>query len=152
MNMHTLAWLRKSVLLVVLLPVLTASAPKKGKGITFFEGTWAEVLAEAAAAGKPIWVDVAAAWCGPCRLMEKTIFKHEAPGAFYNQNFICYHLDADTKEGKEVADKYRVSLIPAYLFMDSKGIIFHRAEGGMTEEEFLTMGRTAAAKWASRAK
>lgn len=46
----------------------------EGKGILFFNGTFKEALLEAKKENKPIFLDVYATWCGPCKKNEKNNF------------------------------------------------------------------------------
>ena len=60
------------------------------QGISFFSGSWSDVLAEAKQKKKVVFVDIYTEWCGPCKLMEKNIFPDEQVGKYYNANFICF--------------------------------------------------------------
>lgn len=40
-------------------------------GIQFFNGTWEEALALAEKESKPIFLDVYAVWCGPCKALKR---------------------------------------------------------------------------------
>ena len=43
-------------------------------GIRFFEGSWAEALAESKKTGKPIFMDCYTVWCVPCKKLAKEVF------------------------------------------------------------------------------
>ena len=64
-----------------------------GQGIEFFHGSWEEALAEAKKQEKPIFVDAFTTWCGPCKMMSRSVFTEEEVGTFFNENFISLKID-----------------------------------------------------------
>jgi len=76
---------------IAVLIVSFTSSEKKiyKKGINFFKGTYTEALAKAKEENKPVFLDVYAGWCGPCKKLKKTTFKDETVGEYFNKNFIC---------------------------------------------------------------
>ncbi len=58
-----------------------APAKEKAAGIMFHEGTWAEALELAKSENKPIFLDVYATWCGPCKRLKKNTFSDQEVGA-----------------------------------------------------------------------
>src|SRR5687768_1329644 len=72
-------------------------------GITFYEGSWDNLLAEAKAKNKPVFVDCYASWCMPCKMLEKNVFPDKAVGGLYNQEFLNYRIDMEKGEGPELA-------------------------------------------------
>ena len=101
------------------------------QGITFEQGSWSEVLAKAKQTNKPVFVDVYASWCGPCKTMSKEIFPLKSVGDVYNASFVCYQIDAEKGEGVELANKYNVTAYPTYLFVKADGTLFSRELGSM---------------------
>ena len=43
-------------------------------GIVFHDGTWEEALALAKEKDLPIFLDISASWCGPCKLLKNNTF------------------------------------------------------------------------------
>ena len=134
----------KLVLCVALLAgslVAHAIAPRADDqlGITFFKGSWKDVLAEAKKQNKPVFVDIYTTWCGPCKLMAKQAFPDPKVGEKFNANFISYQIDAEKGEGIDVAKKYAVNAYPTSLYVSASGDLIHRAIGyggikGMMDE------------------
>jgi thiol-disulfide isomerase/thioredoxin len=132
-----------SVLILSFLAFTQVSA----QGIEFFHGSFEDALAEAKSQGKLIFVDAYAEWCGPCKRMAKTVFKEEAVGDFYNQNFINMKIDMEKGEGPTLAKKYRVSAYPTFFFIDEDGKIVASAKGGRQTKQFISLGENALKKY-----
>lgn len=141
--------IKNSLLLVIAL--LTASQfaiakenPTEGKqGIQFFKGTWEEALAKAKKTNKLLFVDAYATWCGPCKMMDKNVFTKEEVGKYYNQNFIPVKVDVDSKTGKPISTKYKVTAMPTYLFVNGDGKLVYKKLGYMPPAEFIEVGKNA---------
>lgn len=112
------------------------AATKKG-GVTFFEGTWNELLNKAKQEKKPFWVDVYTTWCGPCKMMAKQTFADASVGEFTDANFISYKIDAEKGEGETISEKYGVEAYPTFLIFDANGKLLSKEEGFMDAERFV---------------
>lgn len=112
-------------------------------GIDFFDGTWAEALAEAKSKRKLIFVDAYTVWCGPCKAMSRNTFPDERVGEFYNENFISYKFDMEKGEGPAFAEKYQVLAYPTLLFINHNGDQIHKAVGYLSPPQLMTEGRKA---------
>ena len=60
--------------IIVLLVNMLFVSVVYAQGISFFSGSWSDVLAEAKQKKKVVFVDIYTEWCGPCKLMEKNIY------------------------------------------------------------------------------
>ncbi|GAB3779950.1 hypothetical protein GCM10028818_31310 [Spirosoma horti] len=98
-------------------------------GITFFKGSWKEVLTEAKRQNKPIFLDVFTTWCPPCKRMAKEAFPNTRVGAKFNVHFINYQLDAEQGEGITIAKQYAVASYPTALYITPDGGLVHRSVG-----------------------
>ncbi len=127
--------------------------PVNAKGIVFVEGSWADAIAAAKKAGKPLFVDAYAEWCGPCKVMAKDVFPDEKVGEFYNANFVSYKMDVDTDEGKMIFAKYGGSAMPTYLFIDAKDeSVMYKQLGSVPAQDFIEIGQKALKMPATKAK
>lgn len=106
--------------------------------------TLEELLAQASEADKPIFVKLYADWCGPCKKMDKRVLSKKTVGKYYNDNFLNVKLNTDYGLGQELAGKFGVRSIPAYLFINSKGKLSHSGGGEMNVEEFVKLGQKGA--------
>jgi thiol:disulfide interchange protein len=112
----------------------------------FYEGKWAQALEKAKTENKLLFVDAYAVWCGPCRWMANNVFPDEQVSAYFNENFINYKMDMEKGEGVKIANNYKVTAYPTFLFMDGDGNVKHRVLGAQSAEEFLGSGKTAVQK------
>lgn len=137
--------IKNSLLLIMaLLTTAQFSMAKDGKeGIKFFKGTWEQALKEAKKTNKLLFVDAYATWCGPCKMMAKKVFVQKEVGNFYNKNFIPVKIDVDSKTGKPLARKYKVTAMPTYLFVDGNGKLVYRKLGYMQAKAFISVGQSA---------
>jgi thiol-disulfide isomerase/thioredoxin len=69
-----------------------------------------------------------AAWCGPCRLLEREVFAHPT-GQAELQNFDLVRLDLDSESGRAVADSFRVANVPTFVMLDPAGQEIERITG-----------------------
>src|SRR5690349_18049972 len=101
--------------------------------IIFERTTWAEIKAKAKQEKKLIFLDAYTTWCGPCKMLEKTVFKDAAVAEFYNRNFVNARKDMEKSEGLEIAKQYSINCYPSLLFIDGDGNVQHRSAGYLPE-------------------
>jgi len=111
--------------------LLCVSFGAKSQGIEFFHGSFDEAKALAKAENKPLFIDVYTSWCGPCKKLSKTIFPQKIVGDYFNQNFVCFKLQADKKggENQKIADSYNVAAYPTLMWLDGEGKLMHVSTG-----------------------
>lgn len=80
--------------------------------------------------GRPTIIDFSAVWCGPCKMM-KPIFEKLA--AEYTGRFNFVSIDVD--ENPDLAEKYQIQSIPAFVFLDEEGKETNRITGAIPESE-----------------
>lgn len=133
---------RLFIFFVVLLSPLTG-LQAQNNGIQFFQGSWADLQAQAKLQNKPFFIDCYTSWCGPCHRMSAEVFTKKEVGDFYNQNFIAYQLDMEHGDGRTVGLRYDVEMYPTYLFFNPQGELIHKTMGYKGAESFIRDGRTA---------
>jgi len=82
----------------------------------------------------PVVVKIGSDSCYPCRMMKPILkeLKKEQAGKIV-------FLDLDIYENRELAKKYRVTLIPTVLFFDKHGEKKAQTEGFMNKADLLKM-------------
>lgn len=117
-----------------------------GKGITFATGSLADVLAQAKAEGKKVFLDCYTSWCGPCRVMSNTVFTRTEVGTFFNDHFVCLKLDMEQGEGPDVAKRYGVKAFPTMLILSPEGEVLHTIVGARSADALIGEAKTALGK------
>lgn len=113
------------------------------KGISFKEGTWEQILGEAKAQQKLIFVDIYTNWCAPCKVMDKNVFTSAEVGEMFNTSFINYKIDAEKGEGPVLVKRYTITGYPNYLFVNPDGELVYRAIGSMSVKKFIAEAEKA---------
>lgn len=117
------------------------TAVDTNEGIEFFEGSLEDAFALAEQEGKKVFIDVWTTWCGPCIVMQETVFPLTEVGEYFNARFVNYKLDAEDEDqnGPEISAQFEINSVPTYLILDSKGNELSRATGGCSPDQFLAM-------------
>lgn len=118
-----------------------ASKEKADTGIEFHESTWEDALKLARETGMPVFLDISASWCGPCKALKSNTFSDSNVGTFYNANFVNVLVDGEKGEGITLAEKYRITGYPTMIFLDSNGEIIARTTGYREPQEFIELGK-----------
>lgn len=120
-------------------PTSAPAAPAaSAERVPFIEGRpFAEILKKAKAEKKPIFLDVYAVWCGPCKLLDRTTFVEKNVVDWARKTVISAKFDAEKGEGRKVAQRYAVHSFPTLLFLDEDGNELDRLQGAFMSPEFL---------------
>lgn len=132
--------MKKTILLLLLGISLQHT---QAQGIEFVHVKWQEALEQAKAAGKLMFVDSYAEWCGPCKRMAKTEFVKADVGAIYNENFINLKLDMESPNGRTFDSQYPVSAYPTMFFLDGDGNVIKKIKGGQKGDQLIAMAKDA---------
>lgn len=83
---------------------------------------YSEQLNQALKANKIVIVDFKADWCGACKELELTTFKHPEVKSFLDQNkFLAIDVTTTTEDTNELLQKYGVIGLPHVMFFDKNG-------------------------------
>jgi len=128
----------KKLFAAILFVSLSVGAFAQGnKGVEFEQATLKELLAKSGTENKPVFIDIYAVWCPPCKYMSESVFPRSDMGEFFNANFINAKFDAERGEGIEVARKYSVMAYPTFLILDSTGKELGRVVGAKDSADFI---------------
>ncbi len=98
---------------------------------------------EAQRAGRPLFLDIATEWCGPCRKLEATTFRDPAVVRTLNEQFIPLKLDGGKE--KALVEALRVQGFPTLILAAPSGQILQRIEGYVEAAQLREQLRLAAA-------
>jgi thioredoxin-related protein len=118
--------------------VLAVFAITAGAQTNFNEGkTFQQILAQATAEGKPVFVDCYTSWCGPCKQMATKVFPQKEAGDYFNSKFVCWKVDMEKGEGPELAKKYEVAAYPTFLILNADGTLRATQVGSAPLDKFI---------------
>lgn len=130
------------LLLALLLSSISLAAQDTG-GIVFQEKSFADLLVQAKAEDKLIFIDAYTTWCGPCKMMTAKVFPDDRVGAVYNERFINAKFDMEKGEGPGLAARYSVNAYPTYLFINGDGDLLHKGLGYIPKPALLELADAA---------
>lgn len=114
--------------------------------ISFTKDSWENTLAKAKKEKKTIFVHATADWCGWCKKMEKTTYRDPSVAKYFNDNFINFKMDTETKVGDKFSKEHSITGLPTFLFLNGNGNEIHRTAGYMSASSFLQVAETAMGK------
>lgn len=81
------------------------------------------LVAEAKRKGQPVMIDFSAAWCGPCKIMEREVFGRkkvaEAAGRFVSLK--ADMTDSSDPKVQALGEKYSIVAFPTVVFIGADG-------------------------------
>ncbi len=87
--------------------------------------------------GKPIYINISAAWCGYCKKMKKSVHSKNKVASEINDNYIAIAIDGEKGEGIALVKKHKIKGYPTQLILDAEGNILKRNNGYMSESKLL---------------
>ena len=85
---------------------------------------------------KPVLLAFHADWCPSCNQMKRTTY-HDPEVIKTVAKFIPVMVDTDRQ--KDLADRYGIQGIPAYVVTDKSGAVVHRFAGPSPSAEFIKL-------------
>lgn len=114
---------------------------------------------QAAATGKPLFIDFTGYTCTNCRYMEANVFRHPDVQARFERDFVLVRLYTDDPKEGEALSKYQLEqtgtvALPTYAVLDpaqQRLVAQHSGTAGVEEfVEFLDSGRSGSLTAESR--
>lgn len=126
--------------LMMLLPVIYL--PAQNRSIDFeAESSFNAALKKAREQGKLLFMDCYTSWCGPCKMIAKTVFTVDSIADFFNTHFVNLKVDMEKGEGVQLKAKYRIEAYPTLLLIDENGEDIFRMVGGCSADNLLAQMR-----------
>ena len=118
-------------------PVDAASAKPAEEGVVFESGepTWADLLAKAKTAGKPIFIDFFTTWCGWCKKLDADTYPKPAVGKVM-EGFVNVRVDAEKGEGVDLAKRFAANGFPTLVIVGTDDQEIDRIVGYLAPEPF----------------
>lgn len=131
--------MRNFILVLLFLPI---GVWAQGEGIQFVEGiNWEQLKTKAKQENKYILMDCYTSWCGPCKVMENTVFTDAIIGTLANEKFLSIQVQFDEDKNADQLKKewlsqsevfikeYNITGYPSILFFSPNGELVHKAVG-----------------------
>jgi thiol-disulfide isomerase/thioredoxin len=135
---------RNLYLTVVIILVMSITGLSQNRSIAFENKPFDEVLEMAGKAGKLVFMDAYASWCGPCKWMSANIFTNDSVADFFNSHFICIKMDMEKGEGINLSQIYQVRAYPTLLFINASGNMVHKRVGApQAVSDYIVMAKAA---------
>lgn len=128
-------------LMILLFFVSNAWAQEMGIKTLKSEAEWQSAKDEARNAGKNIFLDIYASWCGPCKMMEANVYTNPSVAGYFNKNFVNLKVDGETEFGLVLASKYKLSAYPSMYFINPEETVIYELVGYRDTSAFLDAGK-----------
>lgn len=98
-----------------------------------------EARTEAGRQEKPIFVDVYADWCGPCKQMERTVFPTDSVHALLAGRFVLAKINGDDPvTGDSLKKQFGIRAYPTYIVLSPAGKERKRHVGFMNKTSLIS--------------
>lgn len=92
---------------------------------------------EAQAAGKPLFINVHAPWCGPCKQMHRTVFMDAGLARDLARDAVPLSVDGDAE--KALSQAWGIKCFPTHLVVLPDGVVADRREGALSVRDIRAM-------------
>lgn len=94
-----------------------------------------QVWEDASRENKPVFVDIYATWCGPCKWMDANVFATEQAGNYMNSEFINVKMDGESDFGRVFALQSGLSAYPSFFLFNAGQDLMNTMVGAKPWEE-----------------
>jgi len=124
------------------LGLLTQAKAPAGAGPLIWETGLPKAVARATQEGRPIFLDLWAEWCGPCKALQRDVFPAPKVRAALRKvtplSVMVQQKDGtEIPEGDDLAQRYHLKVYPTLLLLDADGKVLRRSEGALDAEDLV---------------
>ena len=130
-------WVQKGLFTIGVLLFCASLSAQESEGVRFVEKPFKDVLAQAKAENKMVFIDCYTSWCGPCKMMAAKEFPKKVMGDYFNAKFVSSKFDMEKGEGPDLSEIWDVNAYPTFLVMNNDGEILFRIVGYLPAEKFI---------------
>lgn len=122
---------------LILIIIYFSNSYLYAQGITWQKGSFESILNKAKSEKKLVYVDIFTTWCGPCKQMDAEVFTNSQVGKTFNENFVCYKIDGEKGEGRDLVEYFELESYPTSMFLDAEWNVVLKLEGFRPTEKLL---------------
>lgn len=104
--------------------------------INFQDISFDEALVKAKTENKKVFIDVYTDWCGPCKSIDKNVFKKKEIGDRMNPDYVSIKIEAEKDADRGSLKQFSVRAYPTMLILDGDGKLLHRIVGSKSVQGF----------------
>lgn len=105
------------------------------------EDDWRNLLTRADSLNKPVFLDIYATWCGPCKQMDNIVFSDPDVALYYNGNFVNSKIDGESEFGVVLAREFGLRGYPTMYYLASDSFLYTNLVGFRPANFFLEYGK-----------
>lgn len=129
--------MKKILSLLLLLNVTFSTVNSQDIRINFEKGNFLSAKIKAKQQNKYVFFDAYTDWCGPCKVMDATVFRDEKVADLMNLNFVNIKVNMDSRPGIVLSAQLDINAFPTLLVFDAQGQEVFRHIGAYDTEEFI---------------
>lgn len=113
----------------------------KTSSLSFATDSFSVRLDRAKLEARPVFLDFYTSWCGPCKVMDRSVFTDPALVEYLSGNFVSLKVNAEKGEGVALAQNFEIKGYPTLVFLDASGVEKERALGLTTAKQLIKTGK-----------
>nr|WP_295873402.1 thioredoxin fold domain-containing protein [uncultured Chitinophaga sp.] len=147
--------MKTKILILLILGAIPCAHGQEKKLIKNDSLNWESLKIRSRQEEKPMFLEVSATWCAPCKKMDYESFTKDSIISFINQNFIFTKIQIDENTAddtltqkryalaKSLKAKYNIYGVPSFLFIDYNGNLLHKEVGYLSPDSLLSVLKIA---------